>query len=93
MEVVILSGADADLDEIFSRMETSGGGERFLLAVDRELELIRNFPQLVPISLQAKVRRAKIKRTPFGIFYTIEGNLLMIVAIQDLRKERKRSQG
>jgi len=87
MEVVILSGAEADLDELHAQAEKTGGGERLLLAVDRELELIRNFPQLVPVSLQARVRRVRIKRTPYGVFYTIEGSRVMILAIQDLRQD------
>ncbi len=86
MEVVILSGADSDMDEIYSHVEESEGGERFLLAVDRELELIRNYPRLVPASLLGKVRRVRIKRTQYGLFYTIQGNRLMIIAIQDLRQ-------
>jgi plasmid stabilization system protein ParE len=89
MEVVILSGAEADLDEIYSRVEERGGGERLILALDRKLELLRTFPRLAPPSLQAKVRRVKIDRTPFGLFYTIEGRRLMIVAVQDLRQDPK----
>jgi len=45
MEVIILSGADADLDEIYLQIRQ---GERFLLELDRELELLRTFPQLGP---------------------------------------------
>ena len=72
MEIVVLSGAEADLDEIY---------------LDQNLELLRTFPRLAPQRLQAKVRRVKIGRTPFGLFYTIEGRRLMVVAAQDLRKD------
>ena len=39
MEVVILSGADADLDEIYAFLEESSGGDQFLQSLDRKLEL------------------------------------------------------
>jgi plasmid stabilization system protein ParE len=87
MEVVILSGADADLDDIYDRLGVSGAGDRFLHAVDRRLELLRQFPRLVPASLVTKVRKVKIGRTPFGLFYPLEGQRLMVVAIQDLRQD------
>jgi len=29
----------------------------------------------------------KIGRTPFGLFYAIEGRRLMVVAVQDLRQQ------
>jgi len=86
MEVVVLSGADADLDDIYSQLEERGSGERFLLALDRKLELLRSFPEMAPRSLTAQVRKTKIGRTPFGVFYTIEGRRLMVIAIQDLRQ-------
>jgi plasmid stabilization system protein ParE len=86
MEVVVLSGAEADLDEIYHQIGESAG-ERLLLTLDRKLELLRTFPRLAPPRLQAKVRRVKIGRTAFGLFYTIEGRRLMVVAVQDLRKD------
>jgi len=87
VEVVILSGADADLDDIYVRIDRRGEGEKFLLAVDRKLELLHGFPRLAPRALLEKVRKVKIGRTPFGLFYTIEGRRLMVVAVQDLRQD------
>lgn len=87
MEVVFLSGADADMDDIYAQFDESNAGERFLLAVDRRLELLRKFPRLVPASLAKKVRKVKIGRSPFGLFYTIEGSRLMVIAFQDLRQD------
>lgn len=87
MEVVFLSGAEADLDEIYDRLDAGGNGERFLLALDRMLELLRTFPRMAPRALSTKLRKAKIGRTPFGVFYTIEGRRLMVIAVQDLRQD------
>ena len=87
MEVVILSGADADMDEIYARVEERGGGERLLLAIDRKLELLRSFPRMARPAMSGKVRKVKIGRTPYGLFYTIEGRRLMVIALQDLRQD------
>ena len=87
MEVVIVSGAETDTDEIYGRLEESGGGDRFLIAMDRKLELLRGFPRMVPPALMKKVRKVKIGRMPFGLFYTIEGRRLMVIAVQDLRQD------
>ena len=87
MEVVILSGAEVDLDEIYARLEERGGGEKFLRATDHKLELLRTFPRLAPRSYAEKVRKTRIGRTPFGLFYAIEGQRLMVIAVQDLRQD------
>ena len=87
MEVVILSGADADMDDIYARLEEAGGGDKFLLAIDRKLELLRSFPRLARRGMSGKVRKVKIGRTPYGLFYTIEGRRLMVIAFQDLRQD------
>ncbi len=86
MEIVILSGAEADLDDIYRQLGESRG-ENILLALDRKLELLRTFPRLAPQRLQARIRRVKIGRTHFDLFYAIEGRRLMVVAVQDLRQE------
>ncbi len=87
MEIVILSGAESDMDEIYARIDETGGGDKFLLAMDRKLELLRGFPRIVPPALMKKVRKLGIGRTPYGLFFTIEGKRLMVVAVQDLRQD------
>jgi len=56
-----------------------------LLEIDRKLELLRIFPRLHRPGLAKKVRRVRIGRKPYGLFYTLEGRRLFVVAIQDLR--------
>ena len=89
MEVVILSGADSDLDEIFALLDETSGGEKFLQALDRKLELLRSFPELAPRAKISAVRRTRIGKSAYGLFYTIEGKRLMIIALQDLRQDPK----
>ena len=73
MEVVILSGADADLDEIYSRIEETGGGAKFLLSVDRKLELLRTFPRMAGVGISGKVRKVKVGR-PTACFMPSKGD-------------------
>ena len=42
---------------------------------------------MVPPAILRKVRKVKIGRTPYGLFYTIEGKRLMVIAVQDLRQD------
>ena len=87
MEVVILSGADADLDDIYARLEENERGDDFLAAVRRQLELLRTFPKLHRPELARKVRKVRLGRFPYGLFYTLEARRLFIVAVQDLRQD------
>ena len=80
MEVVLLQSAQADLMELYSRH-----GEATYFAVDHALEAIRTMPELAPI-FHAPFRRKVVPDTPFGIFYVIEGDRLMISFIMDLRQ-------
>jgi plasmid stabilization system protein ParE len=89
MEVIILSGADSDLDEIYSLLDETSGGDAFLRALDRKLELLRKFPKLAARSKIGAVRRTRVGKSVYGLFYTIEGNRLMVVALQDLRQDPK----
>jgi len=70
-----------------SGLEESGGGEKFLRSTDHKLELLRTFPEMAPRSQSAKIRKTRIGRTPFGLFYAIEGRRLMVIAVQDLRQD------
>jgi hypothetical protein len=62
-EAIWLWSAEADLQEIFVRSEDArpGSGERFLLVLDRLLDLLKQFPEMIAI-WRKPVRRALIKR-------------------------------
>jgi plasmid stabilization system protein ParE len=85
-EIVILSGAENDLDEIYSRLAEGSTGERFLQAADRRLELLRTFPEMAPPALLEKIRKVKIGSTPYGLFMLLSRRI-MVIAVQDLRQD------
>lgn len=70
LRIVLLSGADADLQEVFNRFEDyrDGFGLEFMTVVDAYLTRIAAFPEIAPIYFEG-VRRQVILRFPYGIFY------------------------
>jgi plasmid stabilization system protein ParE len=87
-EIIWTWSAEADLQEVFANGEAlcPGDGEKFLHLVDALLDLLRQFPQMAAI-WRTPVRRALIRRSNFGVFYVPEGSRLVIVAVQDLRRD------
>ena len=83
MEVVLLQSAQADIMEIYARH-----GEASYHAVDASLESIRRMPELAPI-YSGRFRRKVVERSPFGVFYTITGERLMVSFVMDLRQDPK----
>ncbi len=70
LRVEFLSGADADLQEIFNRFEDyrEGFGVEFMTVVDAYLARIAVFPEIAPIYFEG-IRRQVMQRFPYGIFY------------------------
>ncbi len=61
-------------------------GERFHAAVERAFSQLVTFPESAPV-LFGRYRRIVIQHTPFGAFYTISGERVMVGAILDLRQD------
>ncbi len=89
MEVIIVSGAEVDIDEIYAALDETNGGDKFLHSLDVKLGLIRNFPEIAPRSQVAVLRKTRIGKTVFGLFYKVEGRRIMVIAVQDLRQDPK----
>ena len=88
LPVEFLSGADADLQEIFNRFEDyhEGFGIEFMLAVDAYLARISTFPEIAPAYLDS-VRRQVMRGFPYGIFYVPFPTRILVTAILDLRQD------
>jgi hypothetical protein len=83
-EVELLLGAEIEFLDIYSRR-----GDRFYTIFDICLMRLRSFPEIGPF-YSAPFRRLLIPKTPFGIFYTVEGRRIFITAILDLRADPDR---
>lgn len=88
MRVELLRGAEADLLEVYVRLEDGrrGLGERFYRTLDLALERLRQHPEMAPV-YRRSYRRLVLKPFGLGVFYAIEGDRLMVGAILDLRQD------
>ncbi|HCP91334.1 MAG TPA: hypothetical protein DIT76_04700 [Spartobacteria bacterium] len=88
MHVELLRGAEADLLEVYVRLEEvrPGLGERFYRTLDAAFERLPNYPEMAPV-YRGVYRRLVLRPFGFGIFYAIESDRLMVGAILDLRQD------
>lgn len=87
---MLLSGADADLQETFNRLEDfrEGLGVDFMLMVDACLARLGKFPRLAPLYFQ-NVRRLVAPRFSLGIFYESHPTRVVVLALLDLRQDEE----
>lgn len=97
MRVIVLSKAEAHLAEGYEWYEKQdpGAGDYFLRRMYGEIESLPRFA-----GIHRKFRgkyRLITHRFPFGIFYTVNGDIIEVCAVIDLRRRpawiRKRLQG
>ena len=88
MEVVLLLSAERDLQEAYNWVEEHRRGREqfFLQDVELRLEHLKRFPLIGPL-YRGRYRRLLIPRYPFGIFYVVESNRIVIHAVPDLRQD------
>lgn len=67
-------------------------GQEFLDAVDAALEAIAEQPQRHPV-VHRDVRRSLLKRFPFGVFYKVGEEEIVVVAIMHASRDPKRWKG
>ena len=87
-ELIIRPEAKADLLDAFYwyQKQRQGLGLDFKLCVDEVISKIRRNP-LIHKEIFQNVRRSVIKRFPFGVFYTIENERIIILAVMHARRD------
>ena len=90
LPVEYLSGAEADLQNIFNDCENyqEGFGVEFLTAVEAYLTRLATFPESAPVYLR-NVRRQVMQRFPYGIFYEPQPKRILVFAVLDLRQDER----
>jgi toxin ParE1/3/4 len=93
MEVVLLLSAERDLQEAYNWVEEHRRGREqfFLQDVEVRLEHLQKYP-LIGRLYRGRYRRLLIPRYPFGIFYVVESNRIVVHAVPDLRQDPERSE-
>jgi plasmid stabilization system protein ParE len=77
-----------DLDEAFQWYETrrAGLGVEFAEDADRQIAWLLRFPLAHPVVLNG-IRRAILRRFPYGIYYLVEGETIIVLAVLHLRRD------
>jgi len=87
VRVRFLEVAQWELDEAveFYNAEVAGLGDAFLVEVLSTIDRIRRFPE-VWHPLSGQTRRCQLRRFPYGLIYTAEGDELLILAVANLHR-------
>lgn len=74
--------AEADVADAFAWYEeqSPGLGSHFLLCVEAALSQIQRHPDASPV-IHRLIRRALLRRFPYGIFYILGDTQIIIVAV------------
>lgn len=85
---IIRSCAEKDiLDAVFwYENQVKGLGSRFFLSVDAAIQSIQHNPKIYP-EVYKNFRRALIKKFPYGIYYFIEDDAIIIIAVYHEKRD------
>lgn len=91
MKARFTSTAELELKEAmeFYQSAQTGLGADFLAEVQATIQLIESFP-LAWTSLSPRTRRCRTHRFPYGLFYQVRPDEILIVSVIDLRRAPKR---
>jgi toxin ParE1/3/4 len=89
--LIVQPEAELDINDAYAWYEerSPGLGEQFLGAVDNAPVLVTREPEIFQ-RLHRSVRRALIHRFPYGIFYTIEPNRIVVFAVMHTARHPSR---
>ena len=88
MKVRFLSVAEKELRDTFDWYEsqTPGLGNEFLVELDQAVMRIRHYPMSCPAA-EDGMRRALLNRFPYGLWYAIEADAVIVYAVAHLHRE------
>ena len=93
-KVSIRKEAKGDIADAYTWYEEKreGLGANFILCVEEAVARISRNPQIYPTVYQS-IRRAFVKRFPFGIFYLETETNIVVLAVMHARKSPKTWKG
>ncbi len=88
MKIRFAPESQVDLDDAVQwyEHEQRGLGRRFAQVVDETVLRIARFPRF-NTEVKPRIYRALVRRFPYGVFYGIEENVVMIYAIAHLHRK------
>lgn len=92
-ELLLRPEAEADIGEAYRWYEaqTDGLGEEFLRAVDACFATVQRTP-MAYTPVHKNVRRALLRKFPYGIFYLFEADCIIVLACFHARRNPKQLQ-
>ena len=80
--LIIRPEAEADLSQAYDWYESqlTGLGSEFLLVVEAALAAVQRNPKQYQV-IYRRIRRALTRRFPFGIFYLIRRNTIIVLGV------------
>lgn len=94
LNIIVQPEVEVDLLEavVWYENKLQGLGESFLLNVEATIRTIKRNPEAFP-KVYKEIRRVLIKKFPFGIFYLIEKERIVILAIFHASRSPKNWKG
>ena len=86
--LILRQEAERDLAEAYAWYEekVSGLGSDFLAVVEQSLVSIQKYPGRFPL-IYLEIRRALIRRFPYGIFFVCEEQRISVLAVMHTARE------
>jgi hypothetical protein len=90
-EVYVVSDAWKDVFLAYEWYDSRspGLGAEFMQVIHFALDSIQENPLQFPI-VEGTIRRARTKRFPYGVFFTLEHGMAVVFAMEDLRRSPSR---
>ena len=94
LELIVRPEAEADALEAFRwyNEQLPGLGQEFLGELERVMGSIQQNPQ-IHSKVHRELRRALVRRFPYGVFYSISSDRIVIVAILHTARDPRISAG
>ncbi len=87
----IRAAAEEDIQDAYNYYETcqKGLGRDFILCIESALEKISKNPDHYPV-VHRRIHRILVKRFPFGIFFIVKENTLIVLAVLHASRNPRR---
>ena len=88
LKVVFRRAAQAEFDAAALRydMQQPGLGAQFVSEIERAVDLAASYPERFAIR-HAEIRRAPARRFPYSVFYRVESERIVVLAIFHARRD------
>jgi plasmid stabilization system protein ParE len=93
-QLVVRPAAAADIADAYEWYESqrAGLGEEFLAALTSVRDRVLSHPEAFPVVHRATRRALIIRRFPYGLFYRLHGDTIVIVACMHANRDPRRWQ-